>query len=191
MSLIVQEEPMSSLAEHAKVPIAFLVERVLDVSVTDRGLGGIALREVPVAIPWEKNYDLIDGEGPPRWAERFDTANWCLIAAHDGGRRLGGAVIAFDAPGVMLLEGRRDLAVLWDLRIRPEVRRSGIGTTVFRSTEAWARRRGCRTLKVETQTSNLPACRFYARMGCELIALDRNAYPGLPDETQLLWSKQL
>jgi ribosomal protein S18 acetylase RimI-like enzyme len=80
---------------------------------------------------------------------------------------------------------------LWDLRVRPEVRSAGIGTDLYRAVEDWARNRGCRTLKVETQNINVPACRFYARMGCTLGAVDRFAYPDLPDEVQLIWRKEL
>jgi hypothetical protein len=37
----------------------------------------------------------------------------------------------------------------------------------------------------------LAACQFYARQGCTLGAIHRFAYPELPEETQLLWYKQL
>ena len=46
-------------------------------------------------------------------------------------------------------------------------------------------------MKVETQNVNVPACRFYARQGCVLGAINRFAYPDLPDEVQLLWYKTL
>jgi hypothetical protein len=35
------------------------------------------------------------------------------------------------------------------------------------------------------------ACHFYQKMGCTLGAIDRFAYPGLPGEAQLLWSRAL
>ena len=57
--------------------------------------------------------------------------------------------------------------------------------------EAWARACGATWLKVETQNVNVPACRFYARQGCVLGAVDRFAYPALPDEVRLLWCKHL
>lgn len=66
-----------------------------------------------------------------------------------------------------------------------------MGSTLFRAAEAWARARGCRQLKVETQNVNVAACRFYARQGCVLTSVHHNAYPGLPDEIQLLWYKNL
>lgn len=46
-------------------------------------------------------------------------------------------------------------------------------------------------LKIETQNTNAPACRFYARRGCVLRAIRRFAYPLLPNEVELLWYKEL
>ncbi len=114
-----------------------------------------------------------------------------LISAHEAGRRIGGAVVAFKTPDVRMLEGRSDLAVLWDIRVRPEAGSAGIGSLLFCAVEAWARDRSCRTLKAETQNTNMPACRFYRRMGCTLGAIDRFAHADLPDEVQLMWFKEL
>jgi hypothetical protein len=49
----------------------------------------------------------------------------------------------------------------------------------------------CRQLKIETQNTNVQACRFYERLGCQLRAVDRAEYPELPQEIQLLWYKDL
>jgi ribosomal protein S18 acetylase RimI-like enzyme len=88
-----------------------------------------------------------------------------------------------------MLEGRDDLVVLWDIRVSPKARRLAVGSALFRSIEAWARARNCRELKVETQNTNVAACRFYAHQGCHLKRANYNAYPDLPDEVQLIWSK--
>ena len=187
----IAEEQIARLGLHGEVPIAFLVERVLDVTLVEEGLGGVVMSERAVEVPWLKDYDAIKGGGPARWASRFDVTNWGLISAHDAGRRVGGAVVAFNTAGVCMLKGRSDLAVLWDIRVRPELRSSGTGSRLFRAVEAWARDRRCRTLKAETQNTNVPACHFYRRMGCTLGAIDRFAYFDLPDEIQLMWFKEL
>jgi GNAT superfamily N-acetyltransferase len=191
MRVIIGEESIGRLEQHGEVPIAFLVERVLKVSLPDGGLGGIEFHEMPVETPWVKDYDAIKGEGPNRWTQRFDVKNWGLIAAHEGGHRVGGAVVAYNTAEVTMLEGPSDLAVLWDIRVRPEARSAGTGTLLFRGAETWARDRGCRTLKIETQNINVPACRFYRRTGCTLGAVNRFAYTDLPDEVQLIWFKEL
>jgi GNAT superfamily N-acetyltransferase len=95
---------------------------------------------------------------------------------------------------VNLLEGRQDLAVLWDIRVRPDARGLGIGTALFRHAAAWARSKGCRQMKIETQNVNVPACRFYAHMGCELGMVHRFGYAAIPavaDEAMLFWYLKL
>jgi GNAT superfamily N-acetyltransferase len=107
------------------------------------------------------------------------------------GKQIGGAAVASDTPGIDLLEGRRDLAVLWDIRVDPSVRGRGVGLALFSAAAAWARSRGCRQLKVETQNVNVAACRLYAREGCMLGAAHEQVYPAFPHETQLLWYRNL
>jgi len=188
MKVEIVEESAAALEELARIPIAFEVRSVLDVA--DEG-GGFVLTERSLPDPYVKDYDAISGEGPTRWARRFDVANWGFLSARVDGQPIGAAVVAFDTPGVNMLEGRRDLAVLWDLRVVPEARGQGVGDALFRAAEAWARARGCAEMKIETQNINVPACRFYAAQGCVLHAVDRSAYPELPDEIQLLWYKSL
>lgn len=190
MGITIREEPMAALDEHVRISIAFEVRSLLHVEVIDGGLAGLAVVEREVPEPWVKDYDD-HHEGPRRLAEQFDLRNWGLISAWDGATRVGGAVIAFDTADVSMLERRRDIAVLWDIRIAAQWRRSGIGSMLFRAVEDWSRSRGCIRLDVETQNINVAACRFYARMGCELRRIDRFAYDDLPDEVQLLWAKQL
>lgn len=186
----IREEPITAAGELALIPIAFEVESVLNVSAPGGGLGGLILSERRLDVAYVKDYDALEGEGPALWSARFDLSNWGFIAARSGGARVGGAVVAFDTAGVDMLEGRRDLAVLWDIRVSPGSRRHGVGSALFRAAEAWAAARGCERLKVETQNVNVPACRFYVRQGCVLGAIDRFAYPELPGEVQLLWYKR-
>jgi GNAT superfamily N-acetyltransferase len=189
MTIDVAQAPMTALAEYALLPIAFPVDQVLD--VTARAEGGFALSARRLEVPYVKDYDAVDGEGPLHWSRRFDVSNWTLFTARVAGSRVGGATVAFDTPGLTMLEGRRDLSVLWDIRVAPNARGKGIGSALFEQVEAWARARSCRQLKVETQNINVPACGFYARHGCELRAVHHAAYPELPEEIQLLWYKDL
>lgn len=191
MTVEITEEPMTALPEYARVPIAFTVDRVLDVTDRSDHPGGFALSERPLAAPYEKDYDAIAGEGPLQWARRFDLSNWQLFIARVASRIVGGAAVAFDTPGLTMLEGRRDLAVLWDIRVSPEARGQGVGSALFARVEAWAQSHGCRQLKIETQNINVAACRFYERQGCQLRGIDRVAYPELPEEIQLIWCKDL
>jgi GNAT superfamily N-acetyltransferase len=191
MTVQIREEPGSALAAYARVPIAFEVRERLAVHAPDAGLGGLRLVPERVTPPFWKDYDAEPGQQPATWAERHDPAGWGILGAFAGGDRVGGAVVLCGAPGIEMLEGRADLAVLWDLRVAPAWRGRGVGAALFRAAETWALARGARWLKVETQNVNVPACRFYARQGCVLGAVHRFAYPALPDEAQLLWYKAL
>ena len=191
MDLEIREEPVGSLREHAEIPIAFLVDRILEVSVSDGGLGGIILQESAVDAAYVKDYDAIRGEGPTRWPMRFDVTNWGLIAAFQSGMRVGGAVVAFKTPNLEMLGDQSGVAALWDIRVRPDLRNSGIGSSLFRAVLEWARVRRCTQIRIETQNVNLPACHFYAKMGCTLESINRFAYPELPDEAQILWHVDL
>lgn len=185
----IREEPASRLEEHARIPIAFEVDRVFDVRLREGGLAGFDLVERPLPVPWRKDYDALPANRPVDWPRRFDVSRWALLSAWVAGRRAGGAVVAWRTPAMSMLDGRGDLALLWDLRVAPELRRRGVGSALFAATERWAAARGCRQLKIETQSVNVPACRFYASRGCELGGVRRFAYPELPEEAQLLWYK--
>jgi GNAT superfamily N-acetyltransferase len=183
VTIAISQEPFTRLAEYARIPIAFRVERVLDIISPE------SLRERVIAAPYEKDYDVLDP--PVQWPTRFDVRNWALFFALSDGRPVGGAIVARDTPDLRLLEGRTDLAVLWDIRVHSDVRHRGVGSTLLRGVETWAVSKGCCELKIETQDINVPACRFYARHGCLLRAINRHAYPEFPHEVQLFWYKDL
>ena len=193
MSLDIGEEFLTPavLSEHAAIPIAFVVHRILEVRLLDDGLGGMSLTDAAVPDPYVKDYDALEGAGPQCWPGRFDVSNWRLINARRDGAGVGGAVIASATPGLHMLSGRDDVAVLWDIRVSPRERGGGIGSALFRAVGDWAGARGFRWLKIETQNVNVPACRFYQKMGCTLGAIDRFAYPDQPAEVRLLWWKAL
>lgn len=190
MNIELSEAPIASVGELARVPIAFTVDRACEVSASEGG-GGFILSERPIEAPYVKDYDRSLGEGPTQWGRRFDVSRWGFIRAESNGRLIGGAVIAFGSADVTMLEGRQDLAVLWDIRVAPDVRGQGVGSALFEAAEAWAVARNCRQLKIETQNINVAACRFYARQGCVLGTVNRFAYAQLPGEVQLLWYKDL
>ena len=190
----IRKEPptLATLHEYGHVTSSFLVESRLRAEALRNGLDGWRLIEEIVKNPWVKDYDGPDGEGTPaRWAVDFDISRWGVISVFEGTARIGGAIVARNAPGISVMEASPTLAVLWDMRISPESRRSGVGSLLFPHVSEWAKSRGCTHMVIETQDINVPACKFYARMGCELRAIHPDAYANLPDETQLLWYRRL
>ena len=146
------------------------------------------MTEEAVEAPYVKDYDAYEDESPRRWL-RFDVSRWLFLMAFDGDEPVGGAMVAYRSPKVNMLDGRDDLAVLWDFRVATEHRGRGIGKGLFDRAAQWARERGCAQLKVETQNVNVRACRFYAGRGCRLGAIHRYGYrePEISHEMMLLW----
>ena len=138
-------------------------------------------------MPYIKDYDAIPGEGPRHWQAHWDLSNWGILNAFQGPERVGGAVVVWNTPGFGDMEKCDEASILLDLRVLPDRRGRGIGRMLFDRATDWARGHGCRRLKIETQNINVPACKFYARQGCELEAIDRCAYGPELDEVQLVW----
>lgn len=191
MCVTVDEVGVDQLARYAEIPIAFEVRSELRVVPVPGECSGLLLKEHRVEPAYIKDYDGHgEDENPAAWPRRFNVAAWAFFLASTGGRPVGGAAVAFGTPEVHMLEGRLDLAVLWDIRVRPEFRRQGVGTRLFQRAVEWAKARGCAQLKVETQNVNVPACRFYMSRGCHLGAIHRYAYAGcaaVAHEVMLLW----
>ena len=189
MIVRVTQESQPDLAEYARIPIAFEVREVVQLPVP-LPPNMTALVTCPVAAPWIKDYDAV-GDPPSTWASRFDLSHWTFFTARADGRVVGGATVVFRAPDVDMLAGRRDVALLWDIRVVPAARGRGVGSALVAEAGAWAASQDAAWLEVETQDINVPACRFYARNGFTLRAVNRGAYPELPNETQLLWYRRL
>ena len=191
MDLRFSEQPVTaeSLAGYVEVSIAFTVESRLRLELIDGGIKGLTMHEEAVEPAWTKDYDA--AEHPTRWAEWWDLSNWTMFVAYDGEQRIGGAIVAWNTRGVSFLGRRLDTAALWDLRIAPDYRGQGIGKQLFAQGADWARGKGCRLMKIETQDINVRACRFYQARGCQLGAIDRYAYRDFPDEVQLTWMLDL
>ena len=191
MAISIREESARDLKGHATVSIAFETGARLDLEALGDP-AGVRFVEIPIPLR-RKDYDAF--EEPSEWARRFDVTGWGLVTVwaddeSEGNARIGGALIAMDTAEVDLLDGRRDLALVWDMRVAPAWRGRGVGRALWAAAEAWARARGCAEVRVETQDTNPAACRFYARQGLRPIAIAPDAYPGL-DEAMVLWARSL
>ena len=184
MNLAIRQETANDFQGYDEVPMVLTVRSRYRIDLVDRGLGGWTLSEELVHPPYAKDYGELGF--PTRWLEH-NISNWAVFAAYDGEHRVGGASVASNNPELQMLEARTDLAVLWDIRVRQEYRRSGIGSQLFDVCVEWAKRKRCSRLEIETQDINVPACRFYAAKGCELRGIHHGMYSELPDEVQLLW----
>lgn len=184
-------EGADALGQYASIPIAYRIVEVLDPDSPSDAEGLLPFRSRALDAPIVKDYDAQPSNHPLEWSQRFDVRGWGFLAARSDELRVGGAVIVVRSPDIELLEGRDELALLWDIRVMPAARHRSVGSALLAASESWARARGARVLKVETQHTNVPACRFYGKHGFVLGAVDRGAYPELSNEVQLLWYKDL
>ncbi len=178
---------IDKLRDYCKVPIVFHGSSVLEVSSLENGFGGIILEEKKVE-PFSKDYDAM--QSPLSWPERFDISNWRFFLAVVKDQPVGAAALAMRTPDVRMLEGKDDLACLWDIRVHPGWRGRGIGSALFQSAAREARDSGCAWIKVETQNNNVAANRFYHSQGCHLAQIHLHAYyheTGCSDEVMLVW----
>lgn len=191
MSLNIETHPVNlkTLTEYSTIPMKYEVRSRLRVDLLNDGLGGMVFREEAITPAYVRDFDALDDEGPTRWLKRFDTSNWALFLARKDGVAIGGATAVFRTPTVFMLGGRDDITVLWDIRVAPENKRSGVGSALFNAAAHWAKERGCSYIKVETQDINVQACRFYHKQGCRLGEVHRFAYtePWATDEVMLVW----
>jgi ribosomal protein S18 acetylase RimI-like enzyme len=191
MTLTIVEEPPTQLVEYAQVPMGFTVAERFDEQALASLRQDASVQGVAVSPPYWKDYDAyLDGH-PSEWPRQFDLSRWTILAAFDRTRRVGGAVVIVDDPQIDLLRDCPSCALLWDVRVAPDARRHGVGSALLEAAEQRARERGARSLRVETQDVNVPACRFYHAHGFQLERTTPGAYAELPNEVQLLWRKAL
>src|SRR5882762_6304903 len=95
MSIDIIEEPMSALPEHAAIPIAFRVDRILDVIPSVEGFGTV---ERPLDAAYIKDYDRSRRGADTEWqltVRRMRPGRPCVSHEHSRSRTLS------------LLSGRR------------------------------------------------------------------------------------
>ncbi|HPQ89447.1 MAG TPA: GNAT family N-acetyltransferase [Candidatus Mcinerneyibacteriales bacterium] len=180
------------LGLYETIPISFTVDTRLRVTPEEGGLGGLRFIEERLRKPYQKDYDEL--ESPSDWPRLFDISNWEVALLYAGEELAGGVTVAWNTDEVHMLEKRHDLALVWDIRVAPAFRQKGLGKKLFHHAESWAREKGCCLLKVETQNTNVRACRFYAAMGCRLEGINFHAYDReikVKGDVQFLWYKEI
>ena len=183
----IQQMDVSFLKDYDKIPMLVHVKSVYQLKKVNRGLGGILLEEVPVK-PYVK--DLGRYDVAREYAHRFDITNWVFFAAFDEEEPVGASTLVCRTPNVNMLDGREDLCVLWDIRVKDSHKRRGVGQMLFDAGVRWARQEGFSQMKIECQNNNVPACHFYHKQGAVLSQINEYAYFGekeIQDEVQLIW----
>jgi GNAT superfamily N-acetyltransferase len=192
MSAKIKKIGPGSYSRYAEIDPSYVVSSVLKFIPKDRGLGGFKFLEEDVTKPYPKGADD-PAESPASWPPRQEPGEFAVFIAEDGDVAVGGAAVVINPTGAFLLERRDALAGLWDIRVRPDRRGTGVGSQLLLHAADWAKRKGCTQLRVECQNVNVAACRFYSKH-CVLGGVERYGYaacPGVAHETMLLWYRDL
>ena len=136
----------------------------------------VPLRVAPSA-PRTKNHGLDGG-----LFEHFDGTERVLFVAREAG----------DLAGYLAASrGWNGCSVIDDFAIARRFRRRGLSTALMRAAVDWTREAGLGMIRLETQSSNVVACKFYQRFGFVLGGYDRLLYHELDadmsDEVALFW----
>jgi len=177
----------AQLNDYLKISAAFEVRDKLILKQTERGVEFVSEK---ISVPYTKDYDLY--ENPSVWYKKWDLEKWGLfIAETETGLTAGAAAVAYDTPELTLTEKRKDITVLWDIRVNPEYRRKGTGKLLFEKALEFTKLKNCSLMKIETQDNNTGACKFYSAMGCILSEINPGVYSEFPGEIQLIWHKRV
>lgn len=91
-------------------------------------------------------------------------------------------------------ESWRNVAWIWNIMLDVDVRTQGLGRELIQQCIEWAKQKDLRAIMLETQTNNVPACKFYQAMGFELVGINDVFYTNRDierDEVALFWSYRL
>jgi streptothricin acetyltransferase len=174
----------------AEIRPGFISDSILRVEKTGDGCQvGWQLTETRRAIPFNKglnyDFDIFEQQNIAERLARPDSLEEVVIELASG-RFVGVLDVATEA--------WRHVAWIWNIMLDIDVRRQGLGRTLIERTIAWAREHNLRAIMLETQTNNVPACKFYVQMGFQLVGINDQFYTNHDldrEEVALFWSYPL
>jgi ribosomal protein S18 acetylase RimI-like enzyme len=169
--LIIRPLVLADIPRLAEIDAEFESDRFLDIEKTVDGLN-VTWRSVerPLEPPFKSDDFGLDRQQREQVAVRLRAGDGLYLAAQDPDT--GKLVALLDVER----ERWRDTAVIWNILIDRAYRRHGLGRGLIGRALAWAREQGLRGIVLESQTNNMPACRFYQAMGFTLCGLDDHFY---------------
>lgn len=170
----------------ADIRPGFETDIILKVEPLGQGLErGWRLVETKLGTPFQKGagYDFTPEERQSIAARLAQTDTLMEVAIE----KTTGKIV-----GVLDVEEEtwRNTAWIWNIMLDVEARGQGIGREMLNHIISWGRRRGLRAILLETQSNNVPACRFYMRMGFQLVGINTMFYTNQDlerDEVALFW----
>ena len=168
-SLIIRPLAVADVLRLSDIDAEFESDHLLDVEKTTNGIDvSWRLVERPLDPPFRSTDYGMSPQDCKDLTARLHEGDGLYLVAEDAGK----LVALFD----MERERWRNTAKLWNIGIDRAYRRTGLGRELMNRAIAWARDEGLRGIVLETQTNNMPACRFYQAMGLKLCGLDDHFY---------------
>ncbi|MCY1009383.1 GNAT family N-acetyltransferase [Nannocystis pusilla] len=140
----------------------------------------VALRETGLAVPFHKTY------APETLVEAAATAAFAVTSEAASGALEGFATVQ--------LQRWNRSAELSALFVAPGSRGRGLGRALLTAALDFAHRERVRCVTLETQTSNVPAIRFYQRMGFRFCGIHTALYDpaaAAPEEVAVFFTYAL
>lgn len=138
----------------------------------------------------------VDDENPSAWRKEISMRNFTMVGFREGDRPVAAMSLVHDNPTVRMLDGRKDVLLIWDLRVHPDHKRKGYGKALIDFARLKAKELKVNHLRLETQNTNPKALEFYLAMGFELIHIREHAYgsgapqnAGTEDEIMLVFNE--
>jgi ribosomal protein S18 acetylase RimI-like enzyme len=144
----------------------------------------LTLQIIPLETPYVKRYDHLDEPTLQHYAQL--PHHGLSFGAYEAGRCVG---VALTEPRAW----NKSLWV-WEFHVEAAHRRRGIGRQLMGMLTERGRAAGMRTVVCETQNTNVPAIRFYRKLGFRFEGIDLSYYSNhdFPDgEIAIFMKKQL
>lgn len=168
----------------------FISDTVLKVEKAGTGYAtGWQLVEVTLHQPYDKgrgyDFDRNERDGIAKRLAEPDSLEKVVVD-----NALGRIVGVLD----VAIETWRNVAWIWNIMLDVDVRGKGLGRELIQQCIEWAGQKDLRAVMLETQTNNVPACKFYQAMGFELVGINDVFYTNRDierDEVALFWCYRL
>ena len=184
----IKEISSCDFSEYDKIPMLVHIRTEYRAEKIANGLGGILLKEVEV--PYRiKNLGKFCIAS--KLQEEFDISKWSFNIAYKDNNPVAGYILALQEPKLI---HQKDIAILWDLRVKDDERQQGIGAELVLELRKKALSFGINQIRIECQNNNVIACKFYEKMGAELISIRENAYwyeKECEEKIELMWNIDL
>jgi len=179
---------LADIPRLAEIRAHYQSETILAVEHTGSGISsGWRLVERKLPVPFDKGalYDFGEAEQEAiRRRLQWPDNTYLRVAELTGSNsRLIGLL-------EMEIRDWNNTVELVNLRVDLDFRGEGLGRRLWHLGLEYARQAGVRAIMIETQNTNLAACKFYARMGCQLVGLNEAFYTndGTATEIALFWA---